>query len=242
MFADTAAKGAKFLLALKRGRFGEIPGILGVSRSGYKTSRTVADAWLQYQYGWKPLTGDIHDTCLAALQAADVDQLLTGVGKSFYEAGNDFVYGDEQWGEHTEGRVRTELKARLKHPNAYILNSLGLVNPAAIAWELTPWSFAVDWFVPVGAVLEAMQATLGLTFERGWQTRQHRYVLHSQKILGRQNEFYVIDEAGEYQEAGFDMEREPYGSFPIPQFYADITPFSTSRVLNAAALVRQLFR
>jgi hypothetical protein len=35
------------------------------------------------------------------------------------------------------------------------INGLGLNNPVGIAWELIPFSFVVDWFVPVGKWLTA---------------------------------------------------------------------------------------
>jgi hypothetical protein len=38
----------------------------------------------------------------------------------------------------------------------------------------------------------------------------------------------------------FFFARQYLAGFPAPRFYADTTPFSTKRVLNALALLRQL--
>jgi hypothetical protein len=47
------------------------------------------------------------------------------------------------------------------------LKRYGLTNPLETAWELTPWSFVSDWFIPVGAYLSSLTADQGLTFKTG---------------------------------------------------------------------------
>jgi hypothetical protein len=47
---------------------------------------------------------------------------------------------------------------------------LGLTNPLAIAWELVPFSFVLDWLVPVGTWLQSLDATLGVKFVGGCRT------------------------------------------------------------------------
>jgi hypothetical protein len=37
---------------------------------------------------------------------------------------------------------------------------MGLANPASIAWEFMPWSFAVDWAIPIGSWIEAQSFAL----------------------------------------------------------------------------------
>jgi hypothetical protein len=41
--------------------------------------------------------------------------------------------------------------------------SSGITNPLLIGWELVPFSFVVDWFLPVGGWLESLDALLGYT-------------------------------------------------------------------------------
>jgi len=47
------------------------------------------------------------------------------------------------------------------------LQGLGLVNPAEIAWEVLPWSFVVDWFIPIGNYINSLTADAGLSFRTG---------------------------------------------------------------------------
>jgi hypothetical protein len=51
----------------------------------------------------------------------------------------------------------------VSNPNLYLASQLGFVNPAAIAWELVPFSFVVDWFVNVGEFLNNFTDLWGLT-------------------------------------------------------------------------------
>jgi len=38
-----------------------------------------------------------------------------------------------------------------------------LTNPALVAWELVPFSFVADWFVPIGSWLTAIAPLIGIT-------------------------------------------------------------------------------
>lgn len=46
-------------------------------------------------------------------------------------------------------------------------SSLGLTNVPFILWDATPMSYIADWVWPFGQYLQAMDATLGMTFEGG---------------------------------------------------------------------------
>jgi hypothetical protein len=50
----------------------------------------------------------------------------------------------------------------------------------------------------------------------------------------------VCEDIGEYKEQGFGFQRTALTAFPAPQLYADLTPYSTTRALNALALFHQL--
>jgi len=43
-----------------------------------------------------------------------------------------------------------------------LINAFGLDNPLAIAWEVVPFSFVVDWFLPINRYLKNISALNGL--------------------------------------------------------------------------------
>jgi hypothetical protein len=49
----------------------------------------------------------------------------------------------------------------VSNPNTALANQMGFINPAAVAWELVPFSFLVDWFLPVGDFLNSFTDLLG---------------------------------------------------------------------------------
>jgi hypothetical protein len=46
---------------------------------------------------------------------------------------------------------------------------LGFSNPLNLAWELVPYSFVADWFIPIGAHLSNLDAYQGLSVS--WTTK-----------------------------------------------------------------------
>lgn len=59
------------------------------------------------------------------------------------------------------------VKCVVDNPALRTLSEFGMVNPLEILWEVTPWSFVVDWFLPVGDWISNKTSDLGLTFKTG---------------------------------------------------------------------------
>lgn len=134
-----------------------------------------SNAWLEMSYGWKPLIQDIYGA-VETLQAP----MLHGSGEVF--SGSGVVRSDSTWSSGpyyyaTWTRVKRECKAKVqatvmvKNPNLWLANKMGLVNPATVLWEVTPFSFVVDWFVPVGRFLESFTDFVGLEVRDDFTTK-----------------------------------------------------------------------
>lgn len=243
LFSDTVMPLARSALALKHGNIRGALNALGLNgqRSGFsKFSKDLANAWLQLQYGWKPLAQSASDVQQALFEKVAKGALLHGVGRGKWLTAYDVQKGNMTLQINGKSSARTDLYARLETPSLHQLQSLGVINPASVAWELTPWSFAIDWFVPVGATLEAMTATVGLSFYGGQTTLQKKATIDGTYQESWFSPWNVVD-SGHYREEHFFFQRFALDSFPVPRFYADQTPLSTPRALNALALVRQLF-
>lgn len=68
------------------------------------------------------------------------------------------------------GKVSSEYGASvaISNPNLYLANTMGLINPVQIAWQLLPGSFLVDWFLPVEQFLGTATDFLGLRVESSY--------------------------------------------------------------------------
>lgn len=115
--------------------------------------------------------------------------------------------------------------------------ALGLISPSVV-WEVTPYSFVVDWVVPIGDFLEACTATLGCTFESGWQLERFKGFTFMEEFVGT-NTATVVEKPGlgMYSAEGFS--RSVLYDFPAPQIYVK-NPLSARNALTSAALLRQL--
>jgi hypothetical protein len=62
----------------------------------------------------------------------------------------------------------------VNNPNTLLMNQMGFINPASIAWEAVPFSFVVDWFANVGQVLNSATDFVGLSMKNPFTTKfQH---------------------------------------------------------------------
>lgn len=239
MMANTAKQIAAALLAAKRGAWGEIPGHLGMNRKDILNGRFPANRWLEYQYGWKPLFGTLHDTYEKSVAPAlDKGILVLGKKSNKYEqTQKKHSLSDNSFAELTRiDSAKVHIVARLTTPGLRNASQWGLINPASVAWELVPFSFVVDWFVPIGNVLSAITDTAGLTFVDGYfNTRtkstftqtgdsysEHEYYID--KFSGRPVQKDFIKTPSVYQETEWDFARTPLTGFPTPQYYAKVSP------------------
>lgn len=133
-------------------------------------SKTMAKRHLEYVYGVSPFVQDMHGA-LAALRkrcSQTYPALLPvthrksvffqGVGKT-----NTLDYYGKEITRLDRCTRLTKLKGVYALRNTELLaglGSYGFTNPLATAYELTPFSFVVDWWLNVGEVLDSLDATL----------------------------------------------------------------------------------
>lgn len=207
------------------------------------TSRT-AEEYLKYVYGWKPLMSDIHGIIELAKTQGARPLLVNGTGRSKISVQNPeakigVASSSQTFGGplEIESNVRCSLWARFDPNGSGIrtLNQLGLNNPLALAWDLMSWSFVIDWFCPVGPVLNALTAPAGLIFVDG--------SISNRVSASAEYRHYYDGLLGQYSgpEATGSIIYEAYNrqtitSWPLPGFWIDGDPLRADRSLKALAL------
>lgn len=141
---------------------------LGVNASGpvrkrfkaRQAARDVSGAWLELHFGWSPLVSDIH-AAVDIMQSPMPDGYSVGKGSSTDKV--QIVKGFRDWSTYASIKTccRVSAYVSVSNPNLALANRLGLVNPAAVAWELVPFSFVVDWFLPVSKFLNSFSDFVG---------------------------------------------------------------------------------
>lgn len=135
-----------------------------------------ASEYLAYIYGLKPLCEDVYTLAKLFQEQTGKTLLLKSQAKSHRMVParpkqlGPFSYSSaRRTSGESRQRVSCTIWARID-PNwqgLRSLNQLGLLNPLGLAWDLVPYSFVVDWFLPVGPVLYALTAPAGLIFVDG---------------------------------------------------------------------------
>jgi len=221
----------------------------GESRLGQQ-ERALASGWLELQYGWKPLLQDLYGICEFIADA----QYAPDYGKITAKRTLQHVYNDvtktTDYGGTTftrSGNAKYSVKYTLYYgtsvPTIHNLSSLGITNPALIAWELTPFSFVVDWFLPIGNWLGSFDATLGLSFTKGCKTtfaKREGTVMARQFQVKQGDTLYTTDlqKRGAYT----TCVRDVLTSFPNTGRPTFKNPISVGHMANALALLTQIFK
>lgn len=121
--------------------------------------RTVADKWLIFSYGWKPLVKDLQDGAqwLAEMINGDNVHRTKVMGRRVFavpEYSPVTKYEAAQWDTRiTVFQLQYILYGMRAVPTA--LPTLHTYSMAA--WELLPYSFVADWVVPIGSYLAALR-------------------------------------------------------------------------------------
>lgn len=132
-------------------------------------SRDASGMFLEMHFGWEPLIKDIY-SAIEILESPYKYVVGEGKGGSNYTKiqPNDYY----KWSQNMTitWKVRMGAFLTVTNPNLSKASQLGLINPATVAWELIPWSFLVDWFVPVSQFLGSSTDFVGLTLRDPYTT------------------------------------------------------------------------
>jgi hypothetical protein len=271
LIASTATRCAQAYGSLKKGNFAKAARDLGVTpkkRAGRRFNsdyavdqgKAVGNAWLELQYGWKPLLSDVYGATEAIAKANNpsgnqnkIFKKVTGRStrkvEPFIKTNYPIGSGDIGYSYSVATGIcmvscRVGITYTKTSPAVSNLASLGITNPALLAWELLPYSFVADWFFPIGDYLGGLDATLGMAFESGYITTYEKYYSHvfedhSYKTSSGYKMYYGYSTQ---DNENITVTRSTLGSFPsvpLPRFK---NPISNSHVASAMALLLQNFK
>lgn len=227
------------------------PFLLKSAREIYRGNfnKVIAQEYLKYVYGWKPLMQDIFGIMELAKAAGKQPLFVHGYAKSTQgDQTDDREYENASRNGITrvppidvETRMACSIWARLdpEYQGTRALNQLGLLNPAGLAWELVPYSFVIDWVLPIGPVLQALTAPAGLIFVDGslssrvkatgtWQNRIRTFDTGGYDYISDTNGSGVVTYNG--------YNRIRLSTWPKVGLWMDYNPFRGDRPLKALAL------
>lgn len=248
LILDNAKKLASAIRHVKKGNLRYAARALGVSPLQKSTrGNDIAANWLALQYGWKPLLSDIKG-------AAEL------LAQRHYSNPHRFVFLTKRrsvskvlnhgsfFGSYpspatltgiTTSRVRQESVYEVSNQFIRDGSSTGIYDVPTLLWELTPYSFVVDWFLPVGNFLSRLNYDAGLSFVSRLQTQYSSFegtaapaASHATPGMGT---FLIREASGSFRSSAMRIDRM-LGVAVSPKIPMFKDPFSPLHAMNAIAL------
>lgn len=176
MIAKRAGQIALGARMIRRGQFVSAARVFGLSKKDIKSqglrksAKSAGSTFLEMHLGWEPMVKDIYNAC-DILQRPIPHLRVKGTGGSsrkpytfFKSTGYPSATGSYHITYEETAYCQLLADFYVDNPNEWLANQLGLINPAAVLWELATLSFVVDWFVNVGDVLNSLTDFAGLKF------------------------------------------------------------------------------
>lgn len=189
MVRGTARRLTRSIKALKKGDIDEAFNALAMDGGSHRQSlkrrrksqlregsasksEFAANSWLEMKYGWFPLLQDVERASQKlgyAQRKEPADIRVTGNSTVRYAMTPNDGGGARLILGSGSGFVKVNIIGyyKLDDPALRAQNGLGVADLSSAAWELLPYSFVADWFLPVGNYLDALSAQSGLTLVRG---------------------------------------------------------------------------
>lgn len=221
-----------------------------IARGANRVVKSLPDWWLEVVFGWKPLISDVYGAVTELDNRPKDHYMVVGKGKAEKrsEARGIFPPTPTSPQQSVDAQCFHGAFCRIDaQPSSDALakaSSLGLTNPLSLAWELLPWSFAVDWFVPIGPYFDNLDVPLGWDIRGMSVSRFSRFTMRrSGTSTGPHPDgTYDVNSFGaSYRKVILSRSNDvvlPYAN--LPRFK---DPFnSAQRVGTALALLGQVFR
>lgn len=221
------------LILIKRGKFKQAWQTFGV-----RSYRSAGETWLEWQYGWKPLISSIDDALKLVDRGFDerpTFHVTRTVRSPFHMPGYKYFRGEMGC------KVRFDFQVNDVRPRR--ASQLGINDSSVIetGWELLPFSFVVDWIVPVGNFIQALGATNGLRYKGGSSTHWTRTRIIDSWFINAADQVLMSGELPSCTVDAFAVVRDTVISKPIlPAIYVKWPFTSASRIASALSLLSVL--
>lgn len=268
LMAKTVNRLASAAIAIRRGNFKHATDLFGVKNASGKGlardlglasrqggGRMRADVfsnhWLEYSYGWIPLLSDIYSSAeviadtyfrVKPSKVSATHQLTENIGPYLVRSG---ITHNEMCVTTVKASARCQVKFKEDSSIRESLSKTGLTNPLLLAWELVPYSFVVDWFIPLGSYLKRLDAASGFSFVSGTQTLRtttnHVTTCAGTKVFSGGEWIFSVSGVG--RQVSYETKsRSVLTSFPSPSLVIPALSLGTSQILSGLALLTQAFK
>jgi hypothetical protein len=214
-----------------------------------KDTISATELWLELRYAWRPLLKDIFDLS-DAIRNKDVPRVRR-IHVQRFIGKNVFCSSPTVFSVSGTGRYLKSIVAIVEEKPFSYPQYLGLTNPESVVWELVPFSFVADWFIPIGTYLEARNVISSITKGTYVRTTFDWYkgkvtgtILPYSYIYGSGAHTYGYSSVGMSFNSYVQISRTIVTSLtvPLPTFKNPIGNNPATRALDAITLFMQVVR
>jgi len=201
---------------------------------------SVTNAHLIHDYGIAPLMSDMYDSWEALrlrLEQPIFKTIYMGLHPKTVKGERTSTWttrgGEVESYEERKGKQQVKAYVELDREKASMFT---IGNPLELAWEVTPFSFVVDWFVPIGDTLIALDAMKAVKEIHICVTRkEEEHAIHYLYDYDRHGNRSAGSKPGILSRKYH--ERLIYNSVPLPSFPKPSWNNSVSTLFNAVSLL-----
>lgn len=216
-------------------------------------SHAAANRWLQIRYGCTPAYNDllkILEECRTG-RANELDNLVSARVTIPFKPGTyagSSALRPAVIDDKFEGKCFQQIKVwfKVSDPKARDLVQRGLhpIQLTSVLYELTPFSFMLDWLLPVGDTLASLASTIGITFVCGYRSMRSEVKVRTANVqTGTGFKFSQTDEDRATHVIGA-YHRLPLTKFPsiiqVPTVENPYGIHTGQRITDTVAILHQL--
>ena len=204
-------------------------------------TKSAANIWLQYVYGWRPLAQSIYGTFNEFFRVRPFRIRKTATVRQVDYL--EFMFDDpvmDKYEVHSSSRALIDVYFRPPQSVIDTLSGYTSLNPLAIAWELVPYSFVVDWFYNIGGYMQNLESAYYArsAFLKGYTTITRKNMSAMRRYgVSRDSRFWYYDISGTVWN-GY-KKRSVLTSSPLPVFPRLKVDLGSNQILSAVSLLRQ---
>lgn len=199
--------------------------------------------WLLYTYGVKPLLNTVYGAANESLRFC-LNKTERFKVRKYDTSGDFYVSGYTIDGGYSQrfkasGLCKRGLEIGLVlKTDGFDISRWTSLNPASLAWELTPFSFVADWFVDVGSFLRNYETALinANRFVDGYITEVQ---VVDCSYLDADSQPYGWTTVNEGSLKSRYIQRSTLGNYPVPRLPSFKADLGSSRLLSTASLLSQ---
>lgn len=196
--------------------------------------KVLSGTYLEVIFGWTPLLADIHAATSTVINQDPVITRVPITGRSATTLVDELVATSAGGKKYRTGKLACACSAMVsvRNQNLWLAERAGLLNGAAVVWDLVPWSFVVNMFMNTGQLVGTVTDFAGLTFENTSVTHSFRGVYDGYGRFGG---------AEMHLRRAVIVKRRTVGQLPPPTFMFKLPEANWQLAGIAGALLVQKF-